>query len=213
MKLFTLILLLVSSSFCYSQVKQNQAEATIQFGKVLVKWNFDPKFKYSIERRTKEGPYEVLATDITKPSYYDLTAEPNTLYYYLVKAYSQEIKLDVASELIYSSDFESITFTGCGFCSHNISTGIKFDRNRRYSIRFYVRSFDISRGSFSVSLGGLKGGRWGPYQPGEKEFNVEYHPELLDPRDQVFSDSLIFYMSGNLNVVIDKIEIYQKEKE
>lgn len=126
---------------------------------------------------------------------------------------SQEIKLDVASELIYSSDFESITFTGCGFCSHNISTGIKFDRNRRYSIRFYVRSFDISRGSFSVSLGGLKGGRWGPYQPGEKEFNVEYHPELLDPRDQVFSDSLIFYMSGNLNVVIDKIEIYQKEKE
>ena len=215
MKLLAFILLFISSSVSYSQVRQNQAEAKIHFGKVLVKWNFDPKFKYSLERRTKDSPYEVIATDLTKPSYYDLTAEPNTIYYYLVKAYSQEIKLDVASELIYSSDFASITFTGCDFCAHYIPTGIKFDRNKRYSIKFYVSSFDISKGRLTISVGGLESGlSWGTsYPPVGKEFNIEYFPDLVDPKDQVFTDKLMFYMSGKLNVIIDKIEIYQKEED
>ena len=208
MKTVTLFLLLLLPSLSSADVQEAVAE--IIGDVVVVKWKHDPKFKYSVERRTKDGPYELLATDIKGASHRDLTAEPNTLYYYLVKSYSDEIRLNVASRLIATTG--AITIKGGSFSSMSVPTGITFDRNKRYSIRIYADSFE-GDGSLVTSLGGLKvSAAYGKFEVKKKVFNMEVFPERLDIRDKVFSKNITFYYSGRLNINITKIELYEKEE-
>jgi len=66
----------------------NDLAATMYYDRIVLKWEFSPLADaYTIKRAEQsDGPYEVVASDVTIPEYFDADIAPATTYYYKVVA-------------------------------------------------------------------------------------------------------------------------------
>lgn len=193
--------------------------------------------KVTILRRTDNSPFEVLsetATGDNSGNWYDTTAEPNTQYYYAVV---REKKLQTATKLLFSMDFNTpldwsntnssisngtITVKpGNGSQFFKKNTGIKLDKNKYYELKV---EFGTITGDphIQILLSGLvcasPKNLEGAYALAQS--NKVYFCRLPKPTDPkklqwYYDDSFSFHINSitksNFNVEIKKVELYVSE--
>lgn len=237
MKLFITALLFQFSLSLFAQSTPEIGYSTLpsDSSSVYLSWKADPRNTFTILRRTKDTPYEVLDENakLTDGRWLDKTAEQNVQYYYSI---AYELKLNTASNLVYTSDFtkplkyNSTTHTVAGnslvitnsrdFAQANISTGLKFNRKKYYELRIDFGQI-TGNGYMAFNLSGLACDGSPLYDGNlQKYANRSYQCRLTQPQNPnpkfnwFHDDSIVIYpsnRSGNYSVEIKKIELFEQE--